>query len=363
MTELSITSGRSVSPCTSGIAFRMSSISSASGSPTLTSSMSAPPSTCSATSISSCDRSPACNCAWNFLRPVGLIRSPITQNGCPGPMTTVLDRDWTTVSTHLPFVAGRDAESPAKSGNAGLTAEADQVQSGDARKRACVIGELARHLEALRLLVRSALTPHDRLLRDDDPGHVLIHVAQRGRRADEADRRQKRALLVQVLRVRRMHERREALGLEADLQLQEPSTRPNLLERAVDAVLVRRRARILDRADEELRCRIDLLAGEILPSSHPLGDADELDRVEVEDAPSFRLVTRGDVVTGPAADVLDPVQRRTCDVRLQREPVPVAAGQLHDGLHTELPQRDGHREWRCVCMRRGVVGRIRRIDV
>ena len=34
-----------------------------------------------------------CSCAWNALRPVGLIRSPMTQNGCSGPMTTVLDRD------------------------------------------------------------------------------------------------------------------------------------------------------------------------------------------------------------------------------------------------------------------------------
>src|SRR3954463_3046409 len=157
----------------------MSSISSARGSPTLTSSMSAPPSTCSATSVSSCERSPACSCAWNFLRPVGLMRSPITHNGCPGPMTTVLDRDWTTVSTHLPFVAGRDAEAPAKSRNACLTAEADQVQPRGARKRACVIGELARHLEALRFLVDGTLAALDRLLRDDDPGHVLVHVAER----------------------------------------------------------------------------------------------------------------------------------------------------------------------------------------
>src|SRR3954452_494484 len=291
MTELSITSGRSVSPCTSGIAFRMSSISSASGSPTLTSSMSAPPSTCSATSISSCDRSPACNCAWNFLRPVGLIRSPITQNGCSGPMTTVLDRDWTTVSTHLPFVAGRDAEPPAKSCDAGLTTEADQVQARNARKRPGVIGELARHLEALRFLVGGALAASDRRLGDDDPGHVLVHVSQRGGRADEADRRQERTLLVEVLRVRAMHERREALGLEAHLQLQEPGARPNLLEGALDAVLVRRCAGILDRADEEPRCGIDLLSGEILPAPHPLGDGDQLDRVEVEYAAGFRLVS------------------------------------------------------------------------
>src|SRR4051812_46360370 len=168
----------------------MSSISSARGSPTLTSSMPAPPPPCSATSVSSCERSPLCSCAWNFLRPVGLMRSPITQNGCSGPMTTVLDRDWTTVSTHLPFVAGRNAEAPAESRDAGLTAKADQVEPGDSRKQSRAIGELPRHLEAFRLGIGGTLAAHDRLLGDDDPRHVLVHVAQSIRRAHEADRRQ-----------------------------------------------------------------------------------------------------------------------------------------------------------------------------
>src|SRR5437667_5313108 len=109
--------------------------------------MSAPPSTCCATSVSSCDRSPACSWAWKAFRPVGLIRSPITQNGCSGPMTTVLDRDWTTVSTHLPFRSRRDAEALAQPGDAGLATEADQVQACGARQRARVLGELAGDLE------------------------------------------------------------------------------------------------------------------------------------------------------------------------------------------------------------------------
>ena len=73
--------GRSQRPCTIGIALPIRSTSSASGSPTLTSSMSAPPATCWATSTPSCARSPSWSCAWNAFRPVGLIRSPITQNG------------------------------------------------------------------------------------------------------------------------------------------------------------------------------------------------------------------------------------------------------------------------------------------
>src|SRR5262249_16003449 len=128
-----------VSSWTSGSARRISSTSSASGSPTLTSSTSAAP--CSATSTSSWERSPACSCAWKPLRPVGLIRSPMTQNGCPLPMTTVLDRDRMTVSTGFPFDAGRYAELAAEPSDARLAPEADQVQPGDTGQREGVPGE------------------------------------------------------------------------------------------------------------------------------------------------------------------------------------------------------------------------------
>src|SRR5437764_11665206 len=172
-------SGSPQRPCTSGIALPIRSISSASGSPTFTSSRSAPPATCSATSGSSCDRSPAWSCAWNALRPVGLIRSPITQNGASGPMTTVLDRDRTTVSTQLPFFSCWNSEPPAEARDAGLLAEADQVQARHSRQRAGVLSEFARDVEALRLGIRRALAALDRLLGHRDAGDVLIHVAER----------------------------------------------------------------------------------------------------------------------------------------------------------------------------------------
>src|SRR5579872_3365148 len=181
MIDESMQSGSSVRPCTIGTARRISPTSSASGSPTFTSSMSAPPATCSATSTSSCERSPCCSCAWNALRPVGLMRSPITQNGWSGPMTTVLDGDWTTVSTHLPLDSRWNAQPLAEAGDAGLLAEADQVQAGDAGKRARVLGELARDVEALVLGVGGALAAFDRRLRHGDAGHVVLHVAESAR--------------------------------------------------------------------------------------------------------------------------------------------------------------------------------------
>src|SRR5690348_15071937 len=103
---------------------------------------------CCSTSISMRDRSPCCSCAWNFLRPVGLIRSPITQNGRPGPITTVLDGDSRTVSNRLPFVAGGNAEAAAQTCDTGLLAKADQVQAAHTRERAGRVGELARDVEA-----------------------------------------------------------------------------------------------------------------------------------------------------------------------------------------------------------------------
>src|SRR6478672_7709796 len=230
-------SGSSQSPCTSGIALLIRSTSSASGSPTLTSSRSAPPATCCATSASSCERSPACSCAWNALRPVGLIRSPITQNGCSGPMATVLDGDWTIVSTRLPFRSGWDAEPLAQLGDAGLAAEADQVEARDSRKRACVLRELDRDLEALRLRVVRVLAALDQLRRHLDARHVLVDVAERGRRPREADRGEESALLVEPLLDRLGEERLELLGTEGHLQLQEPRAGANLLQRAIDPVV------------------------------------------------------------------------------------------------------------------------------
>ena len=85
-----------------------------------------------------------------------------------------------------------------------------------------------------------------------------------------------------------------------------------------------------------------------MPLRHRGAEREQLDRVEVEDAPRLGLVAGGDVVAGEAADVLDPVQRRAGDLGLEREAVAVAARELHDGLHPELLQRDRDGERRGV---------------
>ena len=79
-------SGRSVSSWTMRTALASSSGSSVSGTPMLTSSTSAPPATCALHVALDRRRSPARSCSWKILRPVGLIRSPMRQNGWSWPI-------------------------------------------------------------------------------------------------------------------------------------------------------------------------------------------------------------------------------------------------------------------------------------
>ena len=62
--------------------------SSASGMPALTSSICAPASTCAIASATTVSKLPAAISAARALRPVGLMRSPITTNGRSKPITT-----------------------------------------------------------------------------------------------------------------------------------------------------------------------------------------------------------------------------------------------------------------------------------
>ena len=58
--------------------------------PALTSSTSAPAATCSSASFFTVSKLPTTISAASFLRPVGLMRSPITQKGWSKPITTSL---------------------------------------------------------------------------------------------------------------------------------------------------------------------------------------------------------------------------------------------------------------------------------
>src|SRR6266511_3933234 len=128
------------------------------------------------------DRSPPRSSSANVLRPVGLIRSPMTQNGWSWPMTTVLVRDDRVVCMRerlLPFDARLEAELCAELGDARVLAERDEVQAGHAGQRERVAGQLVGELEARLLLVGGRLDAFDDRPRDLDPGNLLVDEAQR----------------------------------------------------------------------------------------------------------------------------------------------------------------------------------------
>src|SRR3954466_10361019 len=134
------------------------SASSTSGMPALTSTMFAPASVWAIASAVTVDRLPLRSSSANVLRPVGLMRSPMMQKGCSGPIVTVLDRECRTVSMRLvPFGSGLDAQALTELGDARALAERDEVKAGHPGQRAGVRGELVGDLEALALLVGGRL--------------------------------------------------------------------------------------------------------------------------------------------------------------------------------------------------------------
>jgi hypothetical protein len=90
VTEESIDSGTSTSPCTISSVCTSRAGSVALGStavtPALTSSIVAPACTCSMASFLTVSKLPSTISAASFLRPVGLMRSPMTQKGWSKPM-------------------------------------------------------------------------------------------------------------------------------------------------------------------------------------------------------------------------------------------------------------------------------------
>ena len=71
--------------------------------PALTSSICAPAAICAKASLITVSKLPACISAASFLRPVGLIRSPITVKGLSKPMIWVRVADWTRVCVMTGF--------------------------------------------------------------------------------------------------------------------------------------------------------------------------------------------------------------------------------------------------------------------
>ena len=129
-------------------------------------------------------------------------------------------------------------------------------------------------------------------------------------------------------------------------------------------IVVRRREGILDGADEEGGPRDRARPERYVPliPKHP-GDPQKMHRVDVEDRLGLRVVARGHVIAGQQEDIARPESRGSQEVRLQRQPVPVAAGELDDRLHPRLRHERPGRERRQVRVGRGIVGAVGRVDL
>ena len=97
----SIANGTSTNDCTSSMVCAKIAGSSAKGIPALTSNTVAPAATCAKASASTRLKSPFFISSANNLRPVGLMRSPITAKGRSKPLTTSLVAELIIVSVMI----------------------------------------------------------------------------------------------------------------------------------------------------------------------------------------------------------------------------------------------------------------------
>src|SRR3954451_15410378 len=190
-------SGMSVWSCSSRIICASSSASSTSGMPALTSSMSAPMAICASASSITRSRLPSRNSCANALRPVGLMRSPMMQNGLSIAIVTVLDRDCRTVSTRVSLLGWGNAEPLAQAPDRVVLAERDEVQPAHARLSEGVPCLFDCKFESFLAGIGGVLHALDHSCRHRDPRHLGVHDLERPRAGDEADREQERGALEQ----------------------------------------------------------------------------------------------------------------------------------------------------------------------
>ena len=225
----------------------------------LTSSTWAPAATCSSTSRTTCDRSPAAQLLGEGLAPgrvdaladdaERLVRAdrdgarPRAQDGVHG---------WS------PLVAGGDAEVGAEARHRPVVAEVGQVQAAHARLRERV----ARLLDA-RARRRPRTGRARRAIADISPaGTEMPGTFSSMKRSAAAPRTRQIVGRIAARRgdagvVERAAEGLQPLGPVADLQLQEAGAAEHLARRAAGALVERVRGRVLDRADHERRRRVD----------------------------------------------------------------------------------------------------------
>ncbi len=239
--------------------------------------------------------------------------------------------------------------------------------------------ELRRHGHALRPLVRGALEALDDGLRDMDAPHVLVHVARHLRRLDEQDPRQHRlveprgdvprgGILREAARPSRrtdgphsLHERAQLLGVEHRLCLEELRAAPDLGLELLHLHVQILRSGVGRRPDAERRLAGERFPRHVVALGQPLRCLHERGGVDVKNRLGLGMVSGLRVVAGQEEDVPDAEEGGPEEVRLQREAVAVATGDLEDRVRPGVQHRLGHRQGAGPHDGAGAVGDVDRV--
>src|SRR5438445_7565053 len=236
-----------------------------------------------------------------------------------------------------------------------------EMDAPDSGKRPQRLHHLDRDQGALSLRVGRFLHPVEDLGAQLEAGHLrepfgLLGRAQHQHASDDRNLASTAAADLDEPPT----ERRE---VEHRLRLQEFGTRRDLLKRLREVRLHGLRERGGRRADQHLRGLLDLVAGqEARLIAHPHGHLQEADPVEVLDIHRVRVIPLLRIVPAHEDEVLYADRHRAEHIGLQRDPIPIAASDLHDRLDAGRPNdrggRDrGHRHHRAVA-----VGDVDRVD-
>ena len=93
------------------------------------------------------------------------------------------------------------------------------------------------------------------------------------------------------------------------------------------------------------------------------GDAEQRHAIQIEHRLGLRMIAGLHAVAGQAQHVAHAHRRTAQNIALNRDPVLVAAGNLHDRRIADARQQRANRETRHMAVRAAAVGRIDRIDV
>ncbi len=229
-------------------------------------------------------------------------------------------------------------------------------------------GDLADLLDDLRadaqpllrdLAGRHAAQPAVHLVGNVQAWHARAHVVEGPQRAHRSHPGEDPATAVEAEVADLGHPAGEGGHVEDELRLHELGARGGLLRQARGTEAGRRCERVLDRADQPAGPGGERPAGQQAAFvTHRPGGPQELHAVQVEHRVGVRVITEFRVVAGHQQHVRDAHGGGGEQVGLERQPVAVAAGELHDRLDSRLGGQQAAGPARHPHVRTGVVGDV-----